>query len=117
MLNIQGINVYYGNIHAIKDVSFHVHRGEIVTLIGANGAGKSTVLKTISGLQRTKTGEITFGRAGHPHDRAAQDRRHGAGARAGGAPRVFEHDRGGKPRDGRVYPADFRRERVACGCV
>ena len=60
MLNIQGINVYYGNIHAIKDVSFHVHPGEIVTLIGANGAGKSTVLKTISGLLRTKTGEITF---------------------------------------------------------
>ena len=55
MLNIQGINVYYGNIHAIKDVSFHVHPGEIVTLIGANGAGKSTVLKTISGLLRTKT--------------------------------------------------------------
>ena len=60
MLNIQGINVYYGNIHAIKDVSFHVHPGEIVTLIGANGAGKSTVLKTISALLRTKTGEITF---------------------------------------------------------
>ena len=60
MLNIQGIHVYYGNIHAIKDVSFHVHPGEIVTLIGANGAGKSTVLKTISGLLRTKTGEITF---------------------------------------------------------
>ena len=60
MLNIQGINVYSGNMHAIKDVSFHVHRGEIVTLIGANGAGKSTVLKTISGLLRTKTGEITF---------------------------------------------------------
>lgn len=60
MLNVQGINVYYGNIHAIKDVSFHVEAGEIVTLIGANGAGKSTTLKTISGLLRTRTGEITF---------------------------------------------------------
>ena len=46
MLNVQDINVYYGNIHAIKDVSFRVEDGEIVTLIGANGAGKSTTLKT-----------------------------------------------------------------------
>ena len=60
MLNVQGINVYYGNIHAIKDVSFHVEAGEIVTLIGASGAGKSTTLKTISGLLRTRTGEIMF---------------------------------------------------------
>jgi len=54
------MNVYYGNIYAIKDVSFHVNKGEIVTLIGANGAGKSTILKTISGLLRSKTGAITF---------------------------------------------------------
>ena len=71
MLNVQDINVYYGNIHAIKSVSFHVNDGEIVTLIGANGAGKSTILKTISGLLRTKTGEITFDghdiRATAPH--------------------------------------------------
>ena len=60
MLSVKDINVYYGSIHAIRDVSFHVNEGEIVTLIGANGAGKSTVLKTISGLLRTKTGEITF---------------------------------------------------------
>ena len=44
MLNVETINVYYGAIHAIKDVSFHVEEGEIVTLIGANGAGKSTIL-------------------------------------------------------------------------
>ena len=50
MLKVDNINVYYGNIHAVKDVSFEVHEGEIVTLIGANGAGKSTTLKTISGL-------------------------------------------------------------------
>ena len=56
MLNVETINVYYGAIHAIKDVSFHVEEGEIVTLIGANGAGKSTILKTISGLLHTKTG-------------------------------------------------------------
>ncbi|HWP21450.1 MAG TPA: ABC transporter ATP-binding protein [Candidatus Cryosericum sp.] len=60
MLNVQNINVYYGNIHAIKDVSFSVETGEIVSLIGANGAGKSTILKTVSGLLRTKTGDVTF---------------------------------------------------------
>ena len=60
MLNVDKINVYYGNIHAIKDISFHVDKGEIVTLIGANGAGKSTTLKTISGLLHPKTGEISF---------------------------------------------------------
>lgn len=60
MLSVQNINVYYGNIHAIKDVSFDVNDGEIVTLIGANGAGKSTILKTVSGLLRSTTGNITF---------------------------------------------------------
>ncbi len=60
MLNVSNINVYYGNIHAIKDVSFSVEDGEIVSLIGANGAGKSTILKTISGLLRSKTGDVTF---------------------------------------------------------
>jgi len=60
MLTVSDINVYYGNIHAIKGVSFDVHKGEIVTLIGANGAGKSTILKTISGLLRSKTGSISF---------------------------------------------------------
>ena len=60
MLKVTDMNVYYGNIYAIKDVSFHVEEGEIVTLIGANGAGKSTILKTISGLLRSKTGSISF---------------------------------------------------------
>ena len=60
MLNIQGINVYYGAIHAIKGISLTVNQGEIVTLIGANGAGKSTTLRTISGLLKPKTGSITF---------------------------------------------------------
>ncbi len=60
MLKVQDINVYYGSIHAIKDVSFEVNQGEVVTLIGANGAGKSTILQTISGLLRSKTGSIEF---------------------------------------------------------
>ncbi|MBM3137801.1 MAG: ABC transporter ATP-binding protein [Chloroflexi bacterium] len=60
MLEVENINVYYGAIHALRDVGFHVDEGEIVTLIGANGAGKSTTLKTISGLLRATTGCIEF---------------------------------------------------------
>ena len=60
MLEINDINVYYGAIHAIKGVSLNVNEGEIVTLIGANGAGKSTTLRTISGLLKPKTGTIKF---------------------------------------------------------
>jgi branched-chain amino acid transport system ATP-binding protein len=60
MLKVNNINVYYGSIHAVKDVSFEVHQGEVVTLIGANGAGKSTILQTVSGLLRSKTGSVEF---------------------------------------------------------
>ena len=60
MLKVGNMNVYYGNIYAIKDISFKVKQGEIVTLIGANGAGKSTILKTVSGVLRSKTGSISF---------------------------------------------------------
>ncbi len=60
MLKVDNINVYYGKIHALKDVSLEVRLGEIVALIGANGAGKSTTLRTISGLLRSKTGSINF---------------------------------------------------------
>ena len=60
MLKVDNINVYYGNIHAVKGITFEVRQGEIVTLIGANGAGKSTILNTISGQLRSKTGSISF---------------------------------------------------------
>ncbi len=60
LLQVENLNVYYGAIHAIKGVSFQVEEGEIVTLIGANGAGKSTTLQTVSGLLRSKTGSILF---------------------------------------------------------
>lgn len=60
MLEMKDVNVYYGAIHAIKDINLTVNQGEIVTLIGANGAGKSTTLRTISGLLKPKTGSITF---------------------------------------------------------
>ena len=60
ILKATDLNVYYGNIHAIKGISFEVNDGEIVTLIGANGAGKSTTLNTIAGLNQTRTGDIVF---------------------------------------------------------
>lgn len=60
MLKVEDINVYYGNIHAIKGISFEVNEGEIVTLIGANGAGKSTTLNTVAGLLKPATGSIEF---------------------------------------------------------
>ena len=60
MLKIEDMHVYYGAIHAIKGVSFEVGEGEIVALIGANGAGKSTILKTVSGLMKPKGGEVDF---------------------------------------------------------
>ncbi len=60
ILQVDSINVYYGAIHAIRDVSFKVDEGEIVTLIGANGAGKSTTLQTVSGILHSRTGSIDF---------------------------------------------------------
>jgi len=60
MLKVNDINVYYGAIHAIKGVSFDVNDGEVVTLIGANGAGKSTILNTVCGLLHSRTGSIEF---------------------------------------------------------
>ena len=60
LLKVEDIHVYYGAIHAIKGISFEVNEGEIVTLIGANGAGKSTSLNTVAGLLKPRSGSITF---------------------------------------------------------
>lgn len=60
MLTVEDIHVYYGAIHALKGISFHVDEGEIVSLIGANGAGKTTAMHTVSGLLRSKTADIRF---------------------------------------------------------
>ena len=60
MLKVEDLHVYYGSIHAIKGVSFEVNEGEIVTLIGANGAGKSTTLNTVAGLLKPRHGHISF---------------------------------------------------------
>ena len=60
MLTVENVNVYYGMIHALKNVSFHVEEGEIVALIGANGAGKTTTLQTVSGMLQAKSGSVHF---------------------------------------------------------
>ena len=60
LLELRDVHTYYGNIHALKGISLHIEDGEIVTLIGSNGAGKSTTLKTISGLLRPREGEVWF---------------------------------------------------------
>ena len=60
MLEVKDLNVFYGAIHALKGIDFHLEKGEIVALIGGNGAGKSTTLNTISGLLRPRTGSVAF---------------------------------------------------------
>lgn len=70
MLEVKDLNVFYGNIHAIKNVSINVDEGEIVTLIGANGAGKTTILQTISGIIRSKNGTIFYNNKNITKERA-----------------------------------------------
>ncbi len=107
ILKVDDINVYYGSIHAIKGISFEVNEGEIVTLIGANGAGKSTTLNTIACLLRSKTGHIEF--MGEPEPRSQpQGRFQGACSGAGGTPGVSPDDGSGKSGHGRVLPQGRR---------
>ena len=77
MLKVEDMHVYYGAIHAVKGVSFEVNEGEIVALIGANGAGKSTILKTVSGLMHPRSGSITFMDKNITHTDAYKLVRHG----------------------------------------
>src|SRR5512141_2246551 len=72
MLKIKNINTFYGQVHALKNVSLHLHAGEIVTLIGANGAGKTTILNSLSSVTPPKSGEILFN--GVPTTTLAPDR-------------------------------------------
>ena len=110
ILKVNDINVYYGAIHAIKGISFEVNPGEIVTLIGANGAGKSTTLQTVSGLLHSRTVHRVPG--GEPFRRPRpQDRGQGPGPGAGGTAGLSPDDRGGKPGDGRLHPVRRRHRR------
>ena len=72
MLAVNGLNVFYGNLQVVWDLSFHVEKGELVTLIGPNGAGKTAVVETIAGLNRNASGSILFEGVeilgGHPYD-------------------------------------------------
>ena len=77
MLEVKDINVYYGLIHALRDVSFEVNEGEVVALIGANGAGKTTTLHTITGLLPSKGGTVTFEGKNITHKPMAKGRRSG----------------------------------------
>ena len=72
MLELKNINTYYGNIHAVKNISLSINQGEIVTILGSNGAGKTTTLHTISGLLKPQSGEIIFD--GQKIDRAPAHR-------------------------------------------
>ncbi len=102
MLQLRGVETFYGKIQALKGIDLDVNEGEIVTLIGANGAGKSTTMMTIFGTPRARKGTITFagqeitGLAPH-HDRAHVDR-----AIAGRAAHLSAHDGLRKPADGRL---------------
>ena len=58
MLKIQGLNTYYGAIHALKGIDLEIHKGEVVSLIGSNGAGKSTLLSTVTGIQKASSGKV-----------------------------------------------------------
>lgn len=90
LLQVNDLHVYYGSIHAVKGVSFAVNEGEIVTLIGTNGAGKSTVLNTVSGLLRPRSGSIVFN--GHDLHGVSSDRLVGRGlAQAPEGRRIFAH--------------------------
>ncbi len=71
MITVENLHTYYGNIHAVKGISFEVRKGEITTLIGANGAGKSTIIKTIAGLLHPKVGTILYD--GAPIQKLAAD--------------------------------------------
>ena len=104
MLKVYNANVYYGKIHAIKGVSFEVNEGEIVSLIGANGAGKSTILRTVSGLLRSKTGTISFEGKSIGNVPAHKIVKMGLAQVPEGAAHLPANDGARKPGDGCVHP-------------
>ena len=102
ILEIHDIHTYYGAIHALKGISLEVQEGEIVTLLGANGAGKSTTLRSINGLNHPRQGSIRFQGRDITAVRGARDRQARDRAVARGAAAVPAHDRDGEPGDGCV---------------
>ena len=104
VLEVEDIHTFYGSIEALKGISLTVNEGEIVTLIGSNGAGKSTTLRSISGLNPPKIGTIKFRGKRDPRPARLPGGRAGDRAVAGGPPRLLAHDGAREPRDGRVHP-------------
>ena len=102
LLELEGVHTFYGRIEALKGISLEVREGEIVTLIGANGAGKSTTLRSISGLNQPRKGTITLPGPGHHAPLAARDRRARDLAVARGQAALPADERAREPRDGRV---------------
>ena len=90
LLEIKDLRVSYGGIEALKGISFHVEEGQIVTLIGANGAGKSTTLRAISGLAPVKSGTILYDGQAINGLNPRKDRFHGRGHGSRGAARVSQ---------------------------
>lgn len=84
LLELKNVETYYGPVMAIRGVSLQVRKGQIVALLGANGAGKTTVLKTISGAMEPQKGSITLDDTENPGPRSGYGGTHGGGSRAGG---------------------------------
>ena len=103
MLKLSNLNVCYGAIHAIHDVSLEVKDGEIVSLIGANGAGKTTILRSITGLHQAKSGSVEYNGQDLLKNPAKQNRHPGGGPCAGGPPCISHYDCGRKPGNGSLY--------------
>ena len=100
ILKVTGLNVNYGAIHAIHDVSLTVNEGEVVSLIGANGAGKTTILHTITGLTKAASGSVLL----NGTELLTTDCHHGDGPRTGGPPCLCPDDGNRKPGDGGLFP-------------
>ena len=111
MLTFDNVELYYDHVYALKGVTIDVDEGETVALIGANGAGKSSILRAITGLRRIRSGSITYqgeridGR--NPAEIVAHGHRHGAR----GPPGLPVHDGEGQPDDGRLHPQRQGRHR------
>ena len=109
LLRLEGINTYYGQIHILQDLNLEVNAGELVCLLGGNASGKSTTLKTILGIVRSRTGTHHVRRRGRHDALDEPPHRPRPGDRAGEPAAVRAHDRAGEPRAGRL-PARRRHE-------
>ena len=102
MLTFDNVSAHYGKIQALHNVSLHIKQGESVTLIGANGAGQTTLLGTLCGDPRASSGRIVFD-GKDITDANREDHARGGGDRSGRAARLFAYDGGREPGDGRFF--------------